>query len=257
MVACRYVCGVPSAPDRWRSPEELIEIGITRSRLVLVNEAHSGMLRCIRTRHIGMRLVVAADRLGVRHLAMEALPSLTAQIANQTRELPEAPGYLGQPEMRELIGCALELGWELIAYEADITRKPREFESLSNEETNWRDAEQAKNLANAFRELPTAATLMVWCGNHHLAKLATDWWLPMGSQLHALAGIEPLSIDQTCSVQFQPSRPRAAMRWVDAFSSPLAAMGGSAGFLAQEAPTDWPELSTADAYLLSVANDLT
>lgn len=225
---------------------------------MLVNEAHSGMLRSIRTREIGLRLVVAAHQLGVRHLAMEALPLLAAKIANDTRQLPaDARGYLAQPEMRELIKCALERGWELIAYEADMSSKPPEFASLSSEETNWRDAEQARNLTRAFRELPTGCPLMVWCGNHHLAKTATDSWRPMGSQMSALAGIEPFSIDQTCSVDFQTPRRRAAMRWVQTFSSTLVAMGGSAGFLAEEAPADWPELETADAYLLSIENDLT
>ncbi len=80
-----------------------MELAIDRSRLVLINEAHNGNLRSIRTRHVGLRLVIAAHHSGVRHLAMEALPPFAAEIANRTRQLPDAPGYLGQPEMRELI----------------------------------------------------------------------------------------------------------------------------------------------------------
>ncbi len=202
-------------------------------------------------------MVIAAHNLGVRYLAMEALPLLAAELANRTRQLPDAPGYLGQPEMRELIKCALDHDWELIAYEADISRKPPEFGSLSNEETNWRDAEQAKNLSQAIRDLPATAVLMVWCGNHHLAKVASDWWHPMGSQLRMLTGTEPFCIDQTSSVYFDAARPRFATRWVETFADTLTAMGGSAGFLAEEAPADWPDPETADAYLLSTENELT
>lgn len=202
-------------------------------------------------------MVIAAHRLGVRHLAMEALQPLYAELANQTQQLPDAPGYLGHPEMRELVHCALDHGWELIAYEADMSRKPPRFGSMSKEETNWRDAEQAKNLSEAIRGLPAPAVLMVWCGNHHLAKFASDWWHPMGSQLSALTGIEPFAIDQTLSVQFDIERPRLGTRWAEAFAETLAAMGGTAGFLATEAPADWPvELQVADAYLLSTDNEL-
>jgi hypothetical protein len=223
----------------------------------VINEAHNGLLRSIRTREIGLRLVTTAHQLGVRHLAMEALPTLAAEIANCTREPPDAPGYLRQPEMRELIQCALDRGWTLIAYEADMTRKPAEFGALSNEETNWRDAEQANNLRRALSSLPASTALMVWCGNHHLAKATSDWWHPMGSQLHAITGIEPFCIDQTRSVQFDSARPRAATQWVETFADTLTAMDGTAGFLADEAPADWPELETADAYLLSTENELT
>ena len=42
---------------KWRSPEELVEIGLSRSRVLMVNEAHDGLKRCIRTRNIGTRMI--------------------------------------------------------------------------------------------------------------------------------------------------------------------------------------------------------
>ncbi len=36
----------------WRTPEELVEIGFSRASVVMVNEAHSGDERCVRTREI-------------------------------------------------------------------------------------------------------------------------------------------------------------------------------------------------------------
>jgi len=49
-----------AASIRWRSPEELVEIGFARSRLVMVNEAHNGWLRCVRNRRIGTRVLPMA-----------------------------------------------------------------------------------------------------------------------------------------------------------------------------------------------------
>lgn len=59
----------------WRSPEELIGWGFARAPVVMANEAHSGLTRCIRTREVGVHMVQAAHKAGVRRLAMEALPS--------------------------------------------------------------------------------------------------------------------------------------------------------------------------------------
>lgn len=64
----------------WRAllkvPGELGAIAFSRSRAVMANEAHDGLLRCPRTRQVGKQLVAAANRLGVRNLAMEALTAV-------------------------------------------------------------------------------------------------------------------------------------------------------------------------------------
>ena len=82
----------------WRSPAELLEHALGCSRLVLMNEAHHGLRRCVRTREVGRSLLPVADRLGVRHLAMEALWPPAAEQANAARRLEhDLPGYSGSP----------------------------------------------------------------------------------------------------------------------------------------------------------------
>ena len=108
----------PVSVRRWHSPEELAEIGLSRSRVLMVNEAHDSLRRCIRTRHVGARMIEPAHAAGVRHLAMEALTPDFAAAANHDRRLGSGDGYTAQPELRELMTVALELGWSLIAYEA-------------------------------------------------------------------------------------------------------------------------------------------
>jgi hypothetical protein len=107
--------------DGWCSVEELTRLGFARSPVVMANEAHNGMTRCVRTREVGVRMIQAAHQAGVRRLAMEALPSPANDGPEPIRDIPSRDGgYLGQPDMRRLITTALELGWSLWAYEARI-----------------------------------------------------------------------------------------------------------------------------------------
>src|SRR5215475_10111891 len=104
----------------WRSPEEIIEIGFQRSQIVMMNEAHSDLQRCIRTRQFGKRILPVAHNAGVQHLAMEALFPLFAEQCNKARSVSGGElGYLSQPEMRDFIQAALDLGWNLVPYEAN------------------------------------------------------------------------------------------------------------------------------------------
>jgi hypothetical protein len=50
------------------------QMGFAQAPVVMANEAHSGLARCVRTREVGVRMIGAAHQAGVRRLAMEALP---------------------------------------------------------------------------------------------------------------------------------------------------------------------------------------
>lgn len=221
----------------------------------MMNEAHDGLTRCVRTRRLGARLLPVAHQAGVRWFAMEALFPSFADQANESRQVPGATGgYLAQPEMRELIAAALALGWQLVAYEAGFT-KPPESRHHSLEETNWREDQQARNLRAALEKIPDEDGLLVWCGNHHLAKHGANEWAPMGARLAEHAAVEPFAIDQTPSVKFGHGDPYG-MRWVEAYASEIEAFGGAAGFLSEDAPLAWPSPKMADAFVLALDNEL-
>jgi hypothetical protein len=147
----------------WRTPRELVQEGFRRSRVVMLNEAHDGLTRCVRTRRVGRQVLPSAHAMGVRHLAMEALQPGDAEAANTSRRPPEAAGgYLSQRDMRDLIQAALGLGWTLWRYEADIDHAPValvEQGLMSQAFTNWREVEQAHNLAGVLAGL----TLVTGC----------------------------------------------------------------------------------------------
>lgn len=225
----------------------------------MMNEAHNGLLRCVRTRRVGRQILPAAHAAGVRYLTMEALwDRQVVEIANRERALPPIEdGYLAQPEMRELVDAALNLGWTLVAYEAEMERKPAAYANLSREETNWREAEQGRNLAEALAALPGDAKMLVWCGNSHLLKQPYEDWHPMGFRFAEAAGFEAFAIDQTGSVEFEPGLRRgAAARLADYLADKLTAAGGTLGFIDNEAPPNWPRLQRLDGTLLSVENSI-
>ena len=246
----------------WRSPEELLGHALGRSRLVLVNEAHSGLRRCVRTREVGRRLLPVAHDLGVRHLALEALwDRAVAERANSSRTLEDGlDGYLGQPELRALAETALALGWTLHGYEAEVEVIRRRKGPETRADVNWREDQQARNLGEVVTAIPPPESIVAWCGNGHLCRRpgravhdeASLVWTPMGSLVAGYCGVEPFAIDQTTTAAFDEEPA-----WLDEYREILRSQGGTAGFLAGEAPAGLGWLgAAADAYVLSLDNAL-
>lgn len=274
----------PEQDLTWRSPEEIVEIGFRRSRVVMMNEAHDGLKRCIRTRQIGRRILPAAHQAGVRHLAMEALDPAFAERANRERTVPDMQaGYLSQPEMRSLIQAALELGWTLVPYEADHvgwlkarygadyldTKNIQDFSSqfrpyradlLSQEYTDWREEQQSLNIIEVLQTLPVDTKFLVWSGNSHHSKRGDDEWQPMGYQFQRHSGIDPFVIDQTLGVKFDFREDTLEGEVASQFLDELSKHAGTAGFLVEATPpvlTDYAfqELGV-DALLFSTQNEM-
>lgn len=273
----------PEQKLTWRSPEEIVEIAFQRASVVIMNEAHSGWKRCIRTRQIGKRILPVAHQAGVRHIAMEALFPLFAEQTNRTRRIMEGDfGYLSQPEMKEFIQIALDFGWTLIHYEADNFkwiserhsidlsnsdgnekyRRYQEFQSefTTLEFTNWREEQQALNIIKALAALPANTPILVWCGNNHHAKEGGDGWLPMGYQFRWHSGIDPFVIDQGITVKFNPSDDFFDTELIEPFAEELAKFGGTAGLLMEELPSTFDRFAlqtrSEDALLISTQNEL-
>jgi erythromycin esterase-like protein len=248
---------VPAAA--WRTPQELVEEGFRRRRVVMLNEAHHGLTRCVRTRQLGRQLLPSAHAMGVRHLAMEALQPGDAEAANTTRRPPDAAGgYLAQPDMGELIQAALAMGWTLWRYEADIDHAPADLVEegfMSQAFTNWREVEQARNLAAVLAGLAASDRLLVWCGNGHASRFADDDWTSMGHHFAALVAEGAFVIDQTVTVAFPGLEQQQAAR-VAELAPILDRYGGTAGLLVEEAGplACWPGV---DALILSTDNAMT
>ena len=258
MGALRYRREV-AAVEGWRSAEELIGWGFAHAPVVMANEAHNGLARCVRTREVGIRMIEAAHQAGVRRLAMEALPWPAPDTPGPVWAIPpDQGGYLAQPDMRRLITAALELGWSLWAYEAvfEPVADADPAEMLSMKFTNWREREQARNLCQV-RAAVTGEPLLVWCGNGHACKEAIGDWVPMGWHFRSMSGTDPFVIDQTVTVTFTGKPQRWVRVLLATLGETLAAHGGTAGILRDQAPASlngWPGV---DAVMVSTDNTLT
>ena len=77
----------------------------------------------------------------------------------------------------------------------------------------------------------------------------------MGFRFHELSGLEPFSIRQTQTVRFE-THQSIGLAMLERWADELAAFGGTAGFLIEEAPDGWPRIGGNDAYVLSEDNEL-
>lgn len=48
----------------WRTPEELVSVGFERSKVVMMNEGHNRLVRFVRTRKVGRKVLPAAHKIG-------------------------------------------------------------------------------------------------------------------------------------------------------------------------------------------------
>ena len=76
--------------EGWCSVEDLFRWAFAHAPVVMANEAHSGLARCVRTREVGMRMIQGAHEAGVRRLAMEALPHRRGEPQGPILAIPPA-----------------------------------------------------------------------------------------------------------------------------------------------------------------------
>ena len=150
--------------EGWCPVEDLVRWAFAHAPVVMANEAHSGLARCVRTRDAGVRMIQAAAS--------------------------------GEP-------------------------------------------------------------LLVWCGNSHASKVEHEEWIPMGWHFRDMSGVDPFVIDQTVTVAFHERGQQWIQELVASLSGILAAHGGTAGILRDQAPPPLDGWSGVDALVVSTDNELT
>lgn len=235
----------------WMTPDELVTLGFSLARVVMMNEGHDDWRRVPRTRRTGRAILPAAHAAGCRVLAMEALGSFP-DMPQILDELPDREGYLGQPEMSDFVDAALGLGWKLVAYEANFDEMPPMLQDTRRdlEATNWREDVQAAHLVRALEHCDR---MLVWCGNSHHLKRG-DSWMPMGARFAARApNVSVFAIDQLATVSLGPAHvPRYQL--TPELVATLTRLGGTAGFTRENPPPGMTVDPGFDAVVLSVDN---
>ena len=86
--------------EGWRPVEDLVRWGFGHAPVVMANEAHNGLARCVRTREVGVRMIQAAHEAGVRRLAMEALHWPARDVPGPITAVRRTPGAVTWPSRR-------------------------------------------------------------------------------------------------------------------------------------------------------------
>ncbi len=191
----------PVVPDGLEAQPAIQEIvrAATGRRVVMLNEAH----------HVGMHREFARRMLrplrdaGFTHLACEAFANSKDEGFAVNAELLgyatlDTGHYISDPFFAELVREAVELGFELVAYETLDRRPPGEESPAAS--INRRETSQSEQLAAVLTADPDAR-VFVYCGYSHLTESPIDFdgvqvrWL--AARLREATGIDPLTVSQT------------------------------------------------------------
>lgn len=179
------------------------------TRIVIVNEAHDNP----RDRAFILSVAQALRPLGYNIYAAETFGNWgsDAQKAERLDRLV-ADGYpdLGtgtysaEPMFGDLIRGVLRLGYRPVAYEAAFSAEAAELPR--EEQIARREQGEVENLARAIAAAGPEAKILIHVGYHHAAERPLgppghqeDW---MAARLARLAGIDPLTVDQTDLSEF-------------------------------------------------------
>jgi len=155
-----------------------------KHQLVIVNEYHMDAA----TRALTTALLPRLYAEGFRYLAVEALAEPGETLEKRGYAVEGTGYYTREPVFAEMLARAVRLGYTLVAYEATgATQQERE------------DG-QARNIYRRIFKSHPHARVLVHAGIAHIGErpgMLPGNARPMAMRLHALTGIDPLTVDQT------------------------------------------------------------
>ena len=155
-----------------------------KNQVVIINEAHQNSFHRVFTKSLLQKLF---DN-GYKNLGLEALGNgvyLDSTLNNRKYPILKTGYYIKDPQFGNLVREALEIGYELFAYEnmGKGGGKPREIE-------------QAKNIEKVINSKPNEKFL-IYCGfDHALEGIHKPWGKAMAGRLSEYTKINPLTINQ-------------------------------------------------------------
>jgi len=164
---------------------EYIVLAADTHDIVILNEAHHNSLH----RMFARELLEGLYEKGYRYLGLEGLSNgeyMDTLLQDRGYAIYETGHYVKDPQYSNIIRQAINLGFEVFAYEETIgTRTPQE-----------REEEQSKNIAR-YMQTHTDGKFFIYCGfDHGLEGPHRSWGKTMAGLLKEKTGIDPLTIDQ-------------------------------------------------------------
>ena len=161
----------------------------SNQQIVMINERH----HVSSDRLLTLSLLDPLYRQGFRHFAVEAV--WPGDDINQRGYPTKNTGYhVRDVVLAEMLRHAIALGYEIVAYEIEDWQKDTPD---SRSKQARRDYWQARNLLDRTLAQDPEAKVLVHCGWAHLQEQATASLEPMAHFVREIAGIDPMTVDQT------------------------------------------------------------
>jgi hypothetical protein len=155
-----------------------------KNQVIIINEAHHNSFHRVFTKSLLQKLY----ENGYTNLGLEALGNgdyLDSTLNSRKYPILETGYYIKDPQFGNLVRDALEIGYNLFAYE-DVTEGSGKS----------REIEQAKNIQHVINSKPNEKFL-IHCGfDHALEGTHLSWEKAMAGRLTEYTGINPLTINQ-------------------------------------------------------------
>lgn len=159
-------------------------------QIVMVNERHHASP----DRLLTLALLEPLAKMGFRYLALETLAH-EDPINERGYPVGKSGYYTNDVVFAEVVRYAIELGYEIVAYEETPDQKRQEADRATRQVN--RDTWQARNIVSRILDEDPDAKVLVHCGYAHLQEAKHERWTPMAYVLRQLTGVDPLTIDQT------------------------------------------------------------
>ncbi|UTW57929.1 hypothetical protein KFE96_14000 [Kordiimonas sp. SCSIO 12603] len=197
-------CTVPSDFEQVENPLNQILIDAGGARVLAFNESHTSLEQ---------RLFLYQNldefwEAGYRHIGYEAL-SWDFDFNLPLDKNKKAQGYISEPLMAGSIRKAQRLGFKLFAYESNSKAPETDDWKVK---TDFRETEQAQNVAAYIETIPNEEKIILWAGWQHISKKwdAKDFFAEawMAARLETTHGVPVYSVDLT-GCNYASSSPSA------------------------------------------------
>ena len=190
-------------------------------RIVMVNERHHAST----DRLLTMELLAPLAEQGFRYFAIETVWS-GDPVNARGYPIPQTGYYVNDVVFAEVVRLAIELGYQIIAYEREQGQETStNIPASVTSSFARRDWVQAKNIVNRVFDIDADAKLLVQAGYDHIRESSTEVWPTMARFLRESTGLDLLTVDQT--VYSERSRPEV--------EHPLRTRARELGLLGEEA----------------------
>jgi hypothetical protein len=165
-----------------RSDKYIIEQA-KKTRVFIINEAHHQP----RHRVFVEGLLKDLYNEGYRYIGFETIDKGDSLLNTRKYPIATTGYYSNEPSFGNLIRSALQLGYTVFPYEANMNINGKQ-----------REIDEANNIKAFMDKQGNKGKYIIYCGFSHAIKDSThtDWQLAMAGRLKALTGIDPLAVDE-------------------------------------------------------------